>query len=801
MELRNYRKFRSAALEFPDGVTGIIGQNGTGKSTLVEAISWCLYGNEKSIVRTGKEGVRSSAAGMNEECSVLLEFDIEGDEYRLFRAMKGSSLSMDATLSVNGALKAKGDRHVTEAVERLLGMDYTSFFISVFARQKELNSLSSLNPGDRKRYVLRMLGLDALDDVVKLIDQDGNEMRKVRDALQAELIAPDGRAKKDLLTQEIGKIGEETGRIRSELGSIEVRMGEAEGKVLGAKVSRDSLAAKDQEYRKVQRRQIDMEAGLRNAAQNISDLERQMTVLRSKEAEIAGLEADAREFEGLAQEREVLEAASALFKERRELERRQEDDRAKLAGLADEIAPLEREGPSCEEARARLEEVERNLEKVRGEREELRHAAKLLESEIARLGRELKKLEGRREEISRLGPQGKCPTCERELEDQHTVLLRNLDSEIEATKGSVAKHGWQKEAAEKEVARCGQRLEALEKRRKERDEMCTRAIRASEARERLGEQRSALMREAAARAERLSALGSVEFDEADYSAMKRRILELKPRAERRRELLVQAARLPEIEAEMERLSSSRSAIQEQLAQVEQELLVLGYQEGSYKEAQDRLDLLLAEKERIAQEISRKEKELAARTSEEEAKRRRLAELVETERGVEERSRQLEEQTILSKAMKDFKSNIVGRVVPTLADLSSRLFSELTDSKYPGMELNENYEISVYDKGDKYPLSRFSGGESDLANLCLRLAISRVIAERSGSAVNLLILDEIFGSQDQERKRNILEAFSQLSRQFKQIVLITHIEDIKDLIGNAVVVREREDGSSELEVVG
>jgi len=801
MELRNYRKFRTAAIEFPDGVMGIIGQNGTGKSTLVEAIAWCLYGNEKSIVRTGKEGIRSSAAGMNDECSVLLEFDIEGDEYRLYRAMKGSSLSMDATLTVNGALKAKGDRHVTEAVEGLLGMDYTSFFISVFARQKELNSLSSLNPGERKRYVLRMLGLDALDDVVKLIDQDANEMRKVRDALQAELIAPSGRPKKDLLVEEIGRIEQEMALIQAELVSAQGRMKEAESEVQAVKGARDALGAKDLEHRKIQRRHIDLEAGLRHAQANTANLQAQLAALRSKEAEMAGLEADAREFERLAQARDGLEAASVLFKQRRQLELQDDEVKAKLNKLETEIAPLERDNLSCEEARARLEEVERNLEKAREEREELRQMARLLESETVRLGKQLKQLESKREDIARLGPEGKCPTCERELQDQHTVLIRNLDSEIEATRGAVAEHKRQREEVEKEVARSGQRLEALEKRRKDRDAMCSKAIRESEGLDRLRSQRSALSKERGELERKLSALGTVEFDEVQYNLTKSRSRELKPKADRHQELLVQMARVPEIEAEIEGSDLTRTGMQEQLAQVERELLVLGYQEGSHKEAQDRLDALLTEKEKIAKEVGSEEKELAAKTSEEGAKKGRLAELLETERRVEERSSLLEEQSVLSKTMKDFKSNIVGRVVPTLADLSSHMFSELTDSKYPGLELNESYEISIYDKGEKYPLSRFSGGESDLANLCLRLAISRVIAERSGSAVNFLILDEIFGSQDQGRKRNILEAFSQLSKQFKQIILITHIEDVKDLVGNAIIVREREDGSSELEMVG
>ncbi|MFP4546005.1 MAG: SbcC/MukB-like Walker B domain-containing protein, partial [Methanomassiliicoccales archaeon] len=138
-----------------------------------------------------------------------------------------------------------------------------------------------------------------------------------------------------------------------------------------------------------------------------------------------------------------------------------------------------------------------------------------------------------------------------------------------------------------------------------------------------------------------------------------------------------------------------------------------------------------------------------------------------------------------------------RIIPALGERSTSLFVEMTDARYQGIELDEDYRIHVYDSGERYEIDRFSGGEGDLANLCLRLAISRVISDRSGSPVNFLVLDEIFGSQDRQRKRNIMRTLNSLSRQFRQIVLITHIDDLKEFMENVVYVRENEDGSSDL----
>jgi exonuclease SbcC len=73
----------------------------------------------------------------------------------------------------------------------------------------------------------------------------------------------------------------------------------------------------------------------------------------------------------------------------------------------------------------------------------------------------------------------------------------------------------------------------------------------------------------------------------------------------------------------------------------------------------------------------------------------------------------------------------------------------------------------------------SGGEEDVANLALRLAISQMIAERAGQPLSLLVLDEIFGSLDEERRASVLELLRSLADRFPQVVLITHIETVRE----------------------
>ena len=98
-----------------------------------------------------------------------------------------------------------------------------------------------------------------------------------------------------------------------------------------------------------------------------------------------------------------------------------------------------------------------------------------------------------------------------------------------------------------------------------------------------------------------------------------------------------------------------------------------------------------------------------------------------------------------------------------------------------------------------PKPVISGGEEDLANLVLRLAISQMIAERAGQSFSLLILDEVFGSLDLARRQNVVELLRRLHDRFEQVILITHIEDVRDALDHVITVRyDEETGASVVE---
>ena len=94
--------------------------------------------------------------------------------------------------------------------------------------------------------------------------------------------------------------------------------------------------------------------------------------------------------------------------------------------------------------------------------------------------------------------------------------------------------------------------------------------------------------------------------------------------------------------------------------------------------------------------------------------------------------------------------------------------------------------------DGVPKPVISGGEQDIANLCLRLAISQMIAERAGQSFSLLILDEVFGSLDEARRQNVVELLRGLQDRFEQVIVITHIEQVREGLDRVINVRYDEE---------
>lgn len=125
-----------------------------------------------------------------------------------------------------------------------------------------------------------------------------------------------------------------------------------------------------------------------------------------------------------------------------------------------------------------------------------------------------------------------------------------------------------------------------------------------------------------------------------------------------------------------------------------------------------------------------------------------------------------------------RASISERARPLLDRSASELLARVSGNRYTDARLDDSYLLHIADERQLHPLKRFSGGEQDLASLCLRLALSRTLAEQRGVEAGFVILDEVFGSQDQERRGLLLDQLAELANgEFRQVFVISHTDDV------------------------
>ena len=163
LRLTNFRLHVDTRIDFDTGLTGIIGPNGSGKTTILEGIAWALYG--MPAVRGKRQDVRSLAASGRASVKVELDFDLAGHRYRVVRSLSSAELYLDGA----SAPIANSTSAVTDLIRRRLGMSQQEFFNTYFTGQKELGVMAAMGPAERAQFLSRVLGYEKLRGAQTLV--------------------------------------------------------------------------------------------------------------------------------------------------------------------------------------------------------------------------------------------------------------------------------------------------------------------------------------------------------------------------------------------------------------------------------------------------------------------------------------------------------------------------------------------------------------------------------------------------------------------------------------------------------
>lgn len=782
--MKNYRKFRDQLIEFPEGVIGVIGPNGVGKSTILEAVGWALYGN--NMARTGKGQVRSQNADESEACIVELEFDMGGHSYKVVRELKGKNASSNALVYIDGGgePQAQKDRGVNEYIEGLMGMDYVTFNRTVYAKQKDVAALSTLTPGERKGVIRRLLNIDRIDVVITTMRADRRDIQEMIKGIELGMEDIDEmKAKKKQVSDRLKSIKADYAKLKEENAAMAQEF-EA------IKAQKKAQELKYTVYNELKREMTGFSNKKDEKAKQLEEAikdERELQAKKLKLKEIEPLEA---QYEQAGKDKLQMEALRLGYQDKVRLAEDIKRDTDDLEARLEHIARLMIDIGPYAGADKEAEKVELDIREAESGRKSLQSKAKQVQSIVSVLEAKMKELEEQRQDILKLGPDTKCPTCFRQMGDDYETIKAHLDSEAakvneELDKAKKARHG-----VEGELEKADSLIDALVA---AKDIANSKKVEASRLAQSLKEHETEKTK-LAARLEqtnkKMATVAGIEFDEKDYTSLCQRFDELVKIRDQILGLRQDVERLGRLEQQIRALGEDIKKIDQALEANKNKLAKLDFDEKRYDKIKAVFDDTYS---RIsASEVAKQEMIGNIKLAEQEQKNieTALKSHKERQKKIEESKADIRYLVRLESLMEDFRLELTGRIRPLLESRVSFLFREVTNGRYPIVELGEDYEISILDGDSSFEVNRFSGGEEDLVNLCLRIAMSQVIAERSGGAeVNFIALDEIFGSQDEERRKSIMESLSRLSSQFRQIMLITHIEDIKEMFPRVLNVEE------------
>jgi exonuclease SbcC len=876
---KNFRSFAEFELDLnAAGLFSVTGPNGAGKSSIFSAVEWALFGGKRGpgaqrVLRQGADG---------EECRVELEFEVAGRTLRVVRVDHDDAWLVDVASSEELARGLTGTSHEV-AVQ--LGLTQDMFGGTFYARQKEVQALSSSNKlGDRRDQLERLLGIEHLRVAADLAARDAREQKALVEGLRED--APDvdvlrgevERCEREAqqaapaithLETEVSRLDaalkETTSRIDaltmqiSEHGSRQVSAEHAAGELVREQTVLDGLRQRLDDAQAAQVELLELEP-VAARADEISALEREMDLRRRNHEQIEQLRARERlALEQLAMATDALNDLGDLPEG--------PDPGATLSAAQQKLNDLGEKLRHASEARQRANEHSRNtdelLDRVKNAETIDRELCALTDAdvEIGRAHERRQELRGVKAEVeAQLAHDvkhrealtgvddsdiGTCPTCHRPLEGSLADLIAEFDASVVGHKARLASLAIEADgliATARQYQLAAERASQLRAQREALGDTGDRntleanaAEAATEARDaahreheldvsyrNLGkqipllraaaeqaatdalkraagrEEKTRAQQQAATYAEQLRQTASNGYDPAAHKELQADLSRTQEAVRRCAALRENAGALQLLEGRVATQAPVVEEMIERVRQLRERAAELAPEENAHETATAERDRLIDELDQARRALDNAKQQVSVESQAVNAARTRLADGRKILKRIDREHRELELRSAVAKALSDYREHASKRARPSLEKEASNMLKQVTGATYPIIRLTESYLLEIADGGEFHSIKRFSGGEQDLAALCLRLALSRTLARQRGVEHGFVILDEVFGSQDIDRRRLLMEQLGELAKtEFQQIFVISHTDDVIEHCSLHIAVT-RENGISNAE---
>ena len=784
LKLENFKKYKHFEIAFESGLIGIIGKNGAGKSTIFEAILFALYGELKS--KGDKEVVRNSNASIKDVVSVELDFEFDHIEYKVIREFRGKALSANAKLYKNTELITTGAKEVTTSIVNLTKMSKDAFMHTLFASQKELTSLSNSKPEERKKMIRKLLGLEKIDFVEKELIEKSRELKREIGAFAEVLLsAEDISVKKEHIVE----YTKQSEILQKDISTRTTLLD-------NTKIEEQTIKQELEIYTKTKEQKQNLHARcelLKNSIKshqvNQDKLSNELTNLNSKQVELRGLQSVKEEYISLHDSIKEQEKLKEYHIRKEGLLLEQKELREQYTKAKDTINQLEFETKDYKEIVNKEKELEVKLESIKQTLNQIETQEKRLLQEIAGEQKLISDISKKIENITNLGRESNCPTCTRPLLDEYDNVILSLEHIVKTTQ-------------EEKINKASKNLEQIQKEKEQIQETQKAYIKEhlelsktinlldSKKKDLLAqtEHFEKVKKKGLKNKEELTKLEIYTYDRTIHTQQLEKQKELKTKYEYVLSLETMLKRVDSIKEGLQTSISNQDKYNLELLQKDLEFQAINYDEVKHQEKIKQYDEVQSQKDSLTAVIN----ELKVKIATIQGQIKTIQESLNNNEiqlsKVQTKKDDLNDYEKIKISLAEFKTKLNSKVAPRISDIASNMYAQITKGKYQHIEVSNDFDFYIYDEGKKYPIERFSGGEIDLANLVLRIAISKTLSELSGAgSVEFLAFDEVFGSQDESRRMEILEAFHTIKEQYRQIFLISHEMEIKEMFERVVEV--------------
>lgn len=793
LKFLNFRKFKQEKLDFNSSFSVIFGKNWAWKSSVADSIWFALFWPNKDFIRWNKDDLKSYFASDKEPSKIELCFELSWIEYKIVRVISKWTKTFQ-----NDFIEEKEDSlvfsweklvwwtEVTKYVEKLLWISRDVFLRSVFTKQKDIQVLSwDLSLQKKRELINKILWVDKLEEIIYEYNSDLKKEKWRLNDLKKDIESFDEEAinkEKEIHIKELSKIKDDLEKLnknKEELSKKRLLIKENYIKNLDLKNDFDKINLekiwleklfedkRDTFYKKFEYlEELNIKKEYLKENQNIFK-EKENIELKLKRVE---------------ENRIKFNQKTELLKEKSFINSTLINLKLKQKLLFDDLAIIE-----ISEIEKDIKDFESKINKENEKKDKISNKISSLKTEIEIIKTQWANLRKEKNELLKLKWDAHCPTCKQKLWNSIDILITNYDSQISLKLEEYGKLESKILELDKDLKIILEVILSFKNKIEKLNDWNLKANRF------LSDIQTYSLNLEKIEA-KIFEFKEITFDIEEFNLVNNSYKKIEEKVNNLTKISWEIEKIDSLKEEVKKLEKDKDNLEKNISETEIKISKHSYDEWKYNksfsdniEIDSKVDSNFSEIIELKDLFNNQEKEIF-----------KLDEKLRLNSESKEKMsifiKNITEFEIKWEIVTKYKNFLISHLKPKIEDLASHYFSVMTDYKYATIEITEDYTIFI----DWKSLEMYSGWEQDLANFCFRIALSQNITLlNSWNHINFMVLDEVLWSQDIWRRWNILASLKKLEDKFSQIILISHMDEVKDLATNLIEISAKNKFESEI----